>query len=137
MVIIWQVNEVFKMANRRTYQFQGSNIAGIVRINAKVTFGASGAPTLASTNNSFISSITRNSAGDYTIALADAYNGLLGVRHVFNSGSSAPASPALWVKTDAVTTKSLRIVFNLAGTATDPASGEIVLLEIVLKNTSI
>jgi hypothetical protein len=119
------------------YQFVGNNIAGVSKLYFKITFGASGAPTLGANQNSYISSVTRNSAGDYTIALADAWNNLLRVAHTFNSGSSAPAAPALWVKTDAVTTKSLRIVFNSAGTATDPASGEVVLMEIVLKNSSI
>jgi len=125
------------MANRRMYQFSGSNIGSVARISMKITFGSSGAPTLAA-NNGYVSSVVRNSAGDYTITLADKYNSLLGVRHVFNSGSSAPASPAMWVKTDSVASAgTLRVVFNAAGTATDPASGEIALMEIVLKNSSV
>lgn len=124
------------MANRYTYQFQGSNVVGQVNLFFKITFGAAGAPTLAS-NNGYISSVVRNSAGDYTITLADAYKTLLMVRHVFNSGSSAPASPGMWVKTDSVSSKSLRIVFNAAGVATDPASGEIALMQLTLNNSSI
>lgn len=129
------------MANRYSYQFVGNNTAGVVNVFGQITFGASGAPTLATTglhgNNGYITSVVRNSAGDYTITLTDVYNALLQIRHVFNSGASAPAAPGLWIKTDAVTTKSLRVVFNSGGTATDPATGEIVLLQITLKNSSI
>lgn len=124
------------MANRRLNQFMFSNIPMPTKIFCQITFGSSGAPTLAA-NGNFVTGVTRNSAGDYTLTLGDAYNALVGIRHTFNSGSSAPASPAMWVRTNAVTTKSLRIVFNAAGTPTDPASGEIVYLEISLRNSSV
>jgi hypothetical protein len=52
--------------------------------------------------------------------------------------SSAPAAPELRVKADAVASAgSLEIVFSAAGVATDPASGEKVLLEIVLNDSSL
>lgn len=128
------------MANRRLYQFTYSSIANPVHVFAKITFGASGAPTLAS--NAFISSVTRNSAGDYTIVFRDLWSSLLGVNVVFDSGSSLPAAPAMNVKSNLVATaasKSLEIVFSDLETpaATDPASGEIAYLDIVLKNSSV
>jgi len=123
------------MANRRTYQFIGNNIPGVSHIYVRVNIGAAGAPTLVA-NNGFISAMVRNSAGDYTITLTDAWNALLGVQ-VTNVVSAAAAAPDMRVKTNSVTSKSLGIVFSSAGTATDPASGEILLLDIVLKNSSI
>jgi hypothetical protein len=123
-----------KMANRYGYQFSQTLEKKVVNLYAKVTFGASGAPTLSAVNSKGIVSVTRNSAGIYTFVfgtkagMLDVYNKLLCVRHVLNSGSSAPASPALYVKADSVATSgtcSLQIVMNSAGTATDPASGEI------------
>ena len=129
------------MANRRTHQFTGVNVAGATRVFAKVTVGASGAPTLittgVNTNNGFIASITRNSAGDYTLALADAWNALLGLKTTTINSTGISASPDVNVKTDAVTTKSLRFVCSTGGVATDPASGDILLIQIILKNSSI
>lgn len=111
-----------------------------VSLFAKITFGAAGAPTLS--NALGIKSVVRNSAGDYTITLQDNYNRLLMVKHVFdetsNSGT-APASPGMFIKSNQVSaaTPTLEVVFNAAGTATDPASTEIVLLEIILNNSSV
>lgn len=107
-----------------------------MHIFAQITFGSTGAPTL-NFGGSYITSVTRNSAGDYTFVMRDNWNRLLGVESRFNSGSSAPAAPGMWIKTNSITSGSLRIVFNSAGTATDPASGEIVYLDIVVKNSSV
>lgn len=127
------------MANRRLYQFTYSSIPNPTHVFAKVTFGSTGAPTL--TANPFISSITRNSAGDYTLVFRDLWSALLGVSVVFDSGSSLPAAPAMNVKSNLVATaasKSIEIVFSDLETpaATDPASGEIAYLDFVLKNSS-
>lgn len=127
------------MANRRSYQFTYSSEAMPMHVFAQVTFGASGAPTL-NFGGSYISGIVRNSAGDYTLTLRDTWNRLLGVSAVFNSGSSLPTAPALNVKSNLVaTSKTLEIVFSDLETpaATDPASGEIVYLDIALKNSSV
>jgi hypothetical protein len=127
------------MANRRLNQFMYSYSRMPVKAFVKVTFGASGAPTL--TTNPLVSGVTRNSAGDYTLTFRDKFVSLLGVKHVFNTNSgTAPASPLMWVRTDSVAAASplLRIVFSVAaGTATDPASGEVVLLELSLNNSSV
>jgi hypothetical protein len=131
------------MANRYFNQFQLSLEKAVVHLFARITFGSSGAPTLDAVNSKGIKSIARNSAGDYTITLQNPYNRLFKINHTFdtsgNSGS-APASPAMFLKAQAVSTvatPTVEVVFNAAGTATDPASGEAVLLHFVLKNTSV
>jgi len=121
-------------------QFHYSYSAKPVVLRATVSFGASGAPTIVSGTGMGISSIIRNSAGDYSIALSRAFGGLMALSHVFNSGASAPAAPDMYIKTDSVssgTAPLVRVVFDAAGTATDPASGEKVLLEIVLNDSSL
>ena len=128
------------MANRRLEQFTYSSERMPTHIFAKVTFGSSGAPTL--TANPFITSCTRNSAGDYTFVFTDVWNALLGVSVVFDSGSSLPAAPAMNIQSNLVATaasKSLEIVFSDLETpaATDPASGEIAYLDFVMKNSSV
>ena len=127
--------EESKMANRYFQQFIFSSEKMPVQLYLQVGFGAAGAPTIQQ-GSSFVSSVVRNSAGDYTVNLTDAYNRLLGVQHVFIK-STAPSSPAMFVKTNNVTSKILGVVFNSAGTATDPANGEVVLMVISLKNSSV
>lgn len=125
------------MSNRRYQQFSWSNATMPTSIFAQVTFGAAGAPTL-NTAGADISGIVRNSAGDYTITFRQTFKQLLEIKQVFNSGASAPASPGMWIKSNlTATSKTLELVFNAAGTATDPASGEIVYLEIVFNNSSL
>lgn len=125
------------MANRRFYQFRLSLEPQVVDLYAHITFGAAGAPTLDAAQSRGIASVTRNSAGNYTIALQDNYNRLLIVKHVFVE-STAPAAPGMFVSNDSVvsaTAPALTVVFNAAGTATDPATGDQVRLQISLKNS--
>ena len=122
------------MANRFTTQYQHTLEKKVMQIFAKVAFGASGAPTLSAVNSKGIVSVTRSSAGTYVfvfgtkIGMLDTYVKILGIRHHFNSGGAAPASPAIYVSSDSVKvagTCSVTVVLNAAGTATDPATGEI------------
>jgi hypothetical protein len=129
------------MANRYfKSQFTYSFRVQPVRLFAKITFGAAGAPTLSANDSVGVASVARNGAGDYSITLSDIYPKFLLAKHVFDTSGTgaAPASPGMYVKSNAVaSTKILRVVFNAAGTATDPASGEIVYLEIGLDNSSV
>lgn len=137
------------MANRYTTQFFNTLSKGITGIYLRVTFGASGAPTIdrSGFQSQGIVSVTRNSAGLYTIVfgtqagMLDVYYKLLMVKHVFDeSGNSgtAPLSPGMFVVANSISTSaaSIQIEFNSGGTATDPASGEAVFLEFVLKNST-
>jgi hypothetical protein len=105
------------------------------------TVGASGAPTLKATNSIGIKSITRNSTGNYTIVLADRYVRCLNVCETLVS--TAPAAPVMSVTSIAnvngsVTplAPSLTVQFQTpTGTATDPASGEEILIAIQLSRS--
>lgn len=133
------------MANRYFNQFAWSLEKNPVHLWLRVNFGATGAPTLvtsagtpATPASRGIKSIVRNSAGDYTITLQDAYAGFLSLDYSFFN-TAAPAAPAMWVKTLAVTTlatPTIEVVFNAAGTPTDPATGEQVNMHIVLKQST-
>lgn len=125
------------MANRYNTQFQLTREKQVTSIYAKVTFGVSGAPTLSASNSKGILSVTRNSAGTYTFVFGsgsgvslqkDSYVKFLSGTVIYNSGAAAPAAPAMYIKADNTATTSsasLQVVLNAAGTATDPASGEI------------
>lgn len=127
------------MANRNyRSQFAYSYAGKKVSLHARVSFGASGAPTIVSGSGMGIASISRVSAGRYTVTLQDPYAALLGVRHTLIS-SSAPAAPALYVASDSSSSLSaptMIIQFNAAGTATDPASGEVALLELIFNSAT-
>ncbi len=118
-----------------------------VLLFAKVTFGSSGAPTLVAINSKGILSITRNSTGKYTFvfgtnsASLDTYYKLLNARVIFDTSgpAAAPAAPGMYITSNAVATAgtaSLQVQLNLAGTAADPASGEIGYFEFILSNSS-
>ena len=138
------------MANRYTTQFFNTLSKGITGIYARVTFGAAGAPTIdrSGFQSQGVVSVTRNSTGLYTVVLGtqtgmlDVYFKLLMVKHLFDesgNGGSAPAAPGMFLVANSVAvagTCSFQIEFNSAGVATDPASGEAVCLEIVLKNST-
>lgn len=124
------------MANSRLFQFRYSYQRDMVDVFARISFGASGAPTLQAGKG--VVSITRISAGKYTIVLKDNFRKLAQVdSRIVNA--TAPAAPAMYVVTDntaAATNPSITIQLNSAGTATDPASGEVLLLSIILVNAS-
>lgn len=110
-----------------------------VRLYAHVTFGASGAPTLE--RGLGITSIVRNSAGKYTITLADNYNRMLGADMMQLTGASAAAAPVCTIVSQAVSNSTPTLVLQYRAidniTATDPASGEELFLEIALSNSSL
>lgn len=119
------------------YQFRYSYERDLVDIQAKIAIGASGAPTL--TRARGIVSMTRNSAGNYTVVLKDRAFLFMVARASFISGSSAPAAPLMNVVSEQVnnSTPSLIIQFrDIAGAAADPASGEVLLLQIENRNSS-
>ena len=138
------------MANRWFNQFGKTLAKEVVSLYAQVSFGASGAPTLVTTGTNStktsqgIKSISQNGTGDYTITLQDPYYQLLwfGVAwdESSNSGSAPLAYSQSWVKARTVgTTSGGTIEFvtgGAAGAATNPASGEIALIEIVVQNSN-
>jgi hypothetical protein len=136
------------MANRYNQQFQLTQEKRVTSIFAKVTFGASGAPTLSASNSKGVLSVTRNSAGTYTFVFGsgsgvslqkDSYVKLLSINTVMNSGASAPAAPGLYIKADnsaSTSSASIQIVMNAAGTATDPATGEIGYFEFIFGDST-
>jgi hypothetical protein len=113
----------------------------VKQIFADVTFGASGAPTVVAANSKGIRSITRASAGVYNIVfgtpastqagVTDVYKKLLNLDYIFIK-ATAPSAPAAYISSNTIATNgTIQVTFNAAGTATDPASGEEVLLQFI------
>lgn len=125
--------------NRRTYQFHSAFEAQTVALYMNVAIGGTGAPTLTSNQNKGIASITRNSAGNYTIVLQDSYTRLLSADMVSLNASIA-AAPDLTILDDNsadLSSPNIVIQTSAAGVATDPASGEVLLIHMQMKNSSI
>lgn len=135
--------------NRRTYQFRGALEPVVKDIFGLVAIGGTGAPTLTTSltlansqtinPSKGISSVTRNGAGDYTIALQDSFIRLLQANAQFKVASGVAAAPDVTVRTDnsnSSTAPSIRLVFSAAGTPTDPASGETMMLALVFSDST-
>lgn len=120
-------------------QFSYSSVAKPVHAYAKVSIAGSGAPTLVSGASMMIESIVRQSAGQYLITLGHKYAALIKADARFIS-ATAPAAPLSFVEADGIASAGTLVLQFLAPdgvTATDPASGEIIMLDILLKDTSL
>lgn len=128
------------MANRYFNQFRLSLEKQVVDIFADVTFGGTGAPTLVTANSKGVASIARNNTGLYTITLSDSYVGLLMVDFMFiKNSATGPAAYGMYVVSQAVgtvATPTVVVQFSAGTTATDPGSGDEVLLQFTLKNST-
>lgn len=125
------------MANRTFNQFQGSLEKGVVQLFAEISFGASGAPTLV--RGKGVASVAKASTGVYTVTLQDTYQRTLGLASTWK-GSAAPAGDLVVLAADNVATAnaptlSLKVL-DEAGVATEPASGEAVLVAVTLSNST-
>jgi len=125
------------MANRRLFQFRYSYERDVVDLMAKISIGAAGAPTISEAKG--VLSVVRNSAGNYSINLVDNFNMLLNADANVIS-VAAPAAPLMNVASEQVSSSTApRIVLqcrDAAGAATDPASGEVLLVLIECRNAS-
>lgn len=104
----------------------------------KATIGSLGAPTLVAASSKGITSITRNSAGDYTVRLTDKYVGFLTMSVKTQNASGISASPDVNLKAIGVTsaTPTFEFVCSVGGVATDPASGDTLYGQITLKKST-
>lgn len=121
------------MANRNFNRKQALE-KEVKEIYAKITHGSSGAPTL--TTGVGISSITRNTTGDYTLVLQDKYNSLKMAEATLIKSSGEDIR--MQIKSETVSSNGTINYLTLTGSsATDPSSGSILLLKFELKNSSV
>jgi hypothetical protein len=145
------------MASREFIQFSYQLERGVVKLYAKVSIGSTGAPTLVSTSTSSgnpskgIKSVTREAAGTYRITFGrsdftgdtyDKYQRILNVSGVIlDAGVSAVN--AIQIKEDASSADVPYVdIYTLGITtgavaAVDPTSGDTLLVEITLKNSTV
>lgn len=131
------------MANRYGQQFSYTLEKQTWKVYAQISFAASGVPTLATASTTAgkkgVASIAQNGTGDYTITLQDAWVKLLAFQGSFEvSGTGLPAAPNIGIHTNGVTSNpgTIRFVTSTGGSATNPASGEVLRLQITLGNST-
>jgi hypothetical protein len=110
-----------------------------VHLFAKVNIGAAGAPTLVTSNQSKgFASITRTGDGAYDVVLQDSYYKFLGCSVVFDAGSAGPAAPTVAIYDNLVTDNpgTFSLLCQNGGVDTDPASGEIMYIHLIVGNSS-
>lgn len=137
------------MANRYGQQFSFSMIKQTWKIYAKVTFAASGVPTLVQGSPAAspgVVSITQNATGQYTFVfgtqagMLDVWPRFLHAHAYFTSGASAPAAPIMSTITDSSATAgtcSMKVrLTDLAAADANPASGEIGYFQFTFSNST-
>jgi hypothetical protein len=136
------------MANRWTNQFSKTFEKEVNSIFCQISFGASGAPTLATSNVTSaslkgVASVSRTSTGLFVLTLQDAWVKLLyfsGSWDTSGASGAAPVGPIIYVTTNSITASPGVITFKTGdyvnGAVADPASGEILRLKIVVGNST-
>lgn len=100
-----------------------------------ITIGASGAVSSFSMRG--VSSVVRNSAGNYTVTLDQPYNALLAFHMGVQSASPQSIGGQLASYNLASGTQTLTVNTQAAGVATDPTSGTVLYLLLRLSNSSV
>lgn len=103
---------------------------------AKIAIGATGAPTLNTSASKGVASVARTAAGDYTITLSDKWDSL--VWAAAQLVVSADEDLTIHVDSETVaSTKTVKLTCLAATTPTDPSNGSTLLVQLMLKNTSV
>lgn len=152
------------MADRQFQQFSYTIEKAPVTLWIPVAFNATGAPTLLQWNPASriyaaaptvgsrhgANSITRNSVGNYTVVLHDAYQRVLEVDvSLITSANPVAGSVAIRAASNpnaanAVTATGMDttsrqvtfVLFSAAGTPADPAATELGLIKLTLQNSA-
>lgn len=122
-------------------QFGQAYVTGVVDVYAKVSFGASGAPTLSTAAGEAlgVTTVTRASAGLYSFTFAGPFQKILAADVIYEvTATGIGAAPGLGIRSFTPSTGILLLTtFDLESpAATDPASGDVGYFHFVFKNTT-
>lgn len=121
------------MANRNFNKKQALE-KEVKELYAKIAIGASGAPTLSVGYG--ILSITRKGAGNYRLILEDKYYSLKWFKAIHLAASEEDLNFQIEAEDVAGSTPYIDFFCLTAAVATDPASGDSLLLKVEVKNTT-
>lgn len=128
------------MANRLFSTISFHLEKNVVDLYLDVTFGGTGAPTMVAANSKGFKSVTRTSAGLFVATLGnsvgvDKYNKLLFAGATFVLASGIPAAMLMHVVSFTGSVLTFQLEDADTPAATDPASGEEMLMHVVLSNS--
>lgn len=123
------------MANRNFHRVQSMARESKV-VYAKVSIGASGAPTLSVNDSIGVASVSRDSAGVYVFTLDDKYNALLYAQVVMVEATAEDITFQVESE-DVASAKTVQIQCKAAAVETDPSDGSVLLVKFDLKNSSV
>lgn len=124
-------------ARRYTFQFHNSFVPNLTAIYAEVAIGANGAPTLNALHSMGVADIDRVDTGEYLVTLNNRYPRLVHAKSCFVAEDGA-AAPDLSVGDNNVASAGTLVILTQAGGVNiDPADGETMLLEIMLKDSTV
>ena len=129
------------MADRMWQPAEGGLEQRVVELFGSITFGTTGAVSASSGKG--VTSVTRNSAGKYTIQLDDTYNALLAYcDKLIEDAVLDPTSVGVWTKLfseDVAATGSFVVQFAdfTDGSAADPADGSKLIWTAKFRNSSV
>lgn len=123
-----------------------ASVAASALISISVTSGGTAASLLAATNlaggvdtvfssNSNSISLDQTSAGVYEISIPDAYAALLSAQIMIQKASAADLQPQL-ASVDVSSAKKISFRLLAGATPTSLASGDVLYIELVLRNSS-
>lgn len=104
-------------------------------VHCKVTFGASGAPTLTRDGDA-VASVVRDAQGQFTITLQDKYVAFLGMTATLESTSAEDLTIQV-NQEDVAAAKTIEVITHAAATDTDPADGTAIHFAFELKNSTV
>lgn len=113
-----------------------------VNLFASVAIGAAGAPTLSVAASKGIKSITRVSAGKYTVTLDSSYFRFLDFDVVTTNATGISAAPNVAIVSGGTNVGTqgagtVQFVCSTGGVATDPASGDVLTIRITVSDSSV
>lgn len=123
------------MANRNFVEFQKTLSRGVVSLYAKINIGATGAVSSVQMAPG-ITSVARQSAGQYLIVLDDQYNALLCPSFEILNATAVDVGPQV-VSETVSTTKQIVFRTLTGAVATDPPSGSAIFVVLILKNSTV
>lgn len=120
----------------RTFNRKQSLEKQVKDVYVKVSFGASGAPSLVPGASYGAASISRSAAGDYTLVLQDRYVSLKHMEATLQDVDAEDIRVQLKSESINSASKSLSFYTLTGATPTDPSNGAQLLIKLELKNTS-
>lgn len=130
------------MADKIWHQAEGSLEQRVATLYGKITFGATGA--VASTDHKGVTSVARDSAGQYTITLDESYNELLWYGDkILEADVTDPTAVGVHTRVEAEAVSSATPTVTIQfydftdGSEADPADGSTLFWKMELRNSTV